>query len=48
MLHVLRSLVHVAQTALSYILMLMVMNNFAGFLLSAVTGRFIDLRYFPG
>ncbi|CAF3968459.1 unnamed protein product [Rotaria sp. Silwood2] len=34
-LHILRTLVHLAQTALSYILMLMVMNNFAGFFLSA-------------
>ena len=47
MLHLLRTLVHVAQTALSYILMLMVMNNFAGFLLSAVTGMISDLRSFP-
>ncbi|CAF3964117.1 unnamed protein product [Rotaria magnacalcarata] len=36
MLHMLRTLVHLAQTGLSYILMLMVMNNFAGFFLSAI------------
>ncbi|CAF0872636.1 unnamed protein product [Rotaria sordida] len=36
MLHMLRTLVYLAQTALSYILMLMVMNNFAGFFLSAI------------
>ncbi|CAF3214082.1 unnamed protein product [Rotaria socialis] len=36
MLHMLRTLVHLAQTGLSYILMLMIMNNFAGFFLSAI------------
>ncbi|UJR26018.1 hypothetical protein I4U23_007364 [Adineta vaga] len=35
-LHLLRTLVRLVQTTLSYILMLMIMNNFAGFLLSAV------------
>jgi len=35
-LHILRTLVRLAQTGLSYILMLMVMNNFVGFFLSAV------------
>ncbi|CAF3335746.1 unnamed protein product [Rotaria sp. Silwood1] len=35
-LHLLRTLVHLAQTGLSYLLMLIVMNNFAGFFLSAI------------
>ncbi|CAF1322387.1 unnamed protein product [Adineta steineri] len=35
-LHIVRTLVRLVQTALSYILMLMVMNNFVGFLFSAV------------
>lgn len=35
-LHLLRTLVHIGQTAVSYFLMLMVMNDFAGFLISAV------------
>ncbi|CAF0776498.1 unnamed protein product [Adineta ricciae] len=35
-LHLLRTLVRLAQTTLSYILMLMIMNDFAGFLFSAV------------
>ena len=43
MLHVLRTLVRLAQTALSYILMLMVMNNFAGFFLSAIIGKIMFL-----
>ncbi|CAF0771445.1 unnamed protein product [Adineta ricciae] len=36
LLHLLRTLVRLAQTTLSYILMLMIMNDFAGFLFSAV------------
>ena len=43
MLHILRTLVHLAQTGLSYILMLMVMNNFAGFFLSAIIGMFLNI-----
>lgn len=38
-LHLLQTIVRLVQTALSYILMLMVMNNFAGFFLSAIIGR---------
>ena len=40
-LHLLQTIVRIAQTALSYILMLMVMNNFAGFFLSAIIGKYL-------
>ncbi|CAF0801275.1 unnamed protein product [Didymodactylos carnosus] len=37
-LHAIQSFVHLLQVALSYVLMLMLMNDFAGFLISASIG----------